>query len=309
MKDKIKPIDVSIISTYMGRSLTAAIAVFVVAVTIAALVSGGGAERNIIEVCVSTGRTESYTLRAYEPFRVLLSGETRRPVVLDACKGEWSPGYDLYILPMDEYFRHAERQGIEPLYELRDNERHDDDAVLVSRPSQANRDYSTVKLDDVVFATPRSVNRFWVQMSMLSRGGFEAPASNEQLRFEGTQGDGSRVVFGVLHGAYRLGACKLSDLTNLTERGILRGGELEVLDKAGALPEVVIAVPHDEAAYYRRKLTAIASLLDDISSPAAWNETVELLRSRGVVALRPIDSAKIERTRRLFERYSDLASR
>ncbi|MDH3216785.1 MAG: phosphate/phosphite/phosphonate ABC transporter substrate-binding protein, partial [Candidatus Krumholzibacteria bacterium] len=214
MKDRIKPIDVSIISTYMGRSLTAVVAVFVIAVAVSALISRRGVERNVIDVCVSDGHEIARSLQVYEPLTILLSRETRRPVILHACVDTWVSGHDVYIMPIDEFFRHGRRLDLEALFEVKHGER-DDEAVLIARDSLGMADCADVSPSQVAFSTPDSVNRFWVQMSMLSQRGFKGPNSLSDFRFEGSAFDGTRVVFGVLYGQYRLGACKRSDIGSL----------------------------------------------------------------------------------------------
>jgi ABC-type phosphate/phosphonate transport system substrate-binding protein len=308
MKDKIKPIDLSIISSYMGRSLTGAIALFVIAVAVSSLFSGGGPQRNIIDVCVFDSRTV-WPRDAYAPFRMLLSGEARRPVVLHVCEENWDREYDLYILPTGVYLQYSARLGIEALYEVRHTQRPRDSAILVARPTDENVDFASMSPADVAFSTRSSINGFLIQLSILAERGFKMPAAVDQFRFEGGAGDESRVILGVLYGAYRLGACRLSDLSSLTERGVIRAGELTVVDRAEALPEIVIAAPSGEATYYRRRLKHIDALLDEITAPGDQNGSVRLLKSYGIKGLEPVDEGRIEKTRRLFEQYADRLTR
>ena len=92
MKDRIKPIDVSILSTYMGRSLTIVVTVVVVGIAISAYLAGGGPERNTISVCVPAGSSAIAAMRTYEPLRALLSKVTRRPA--DLGVGQLDPGLE-----------------------------------------------------------------------------------------------------------------------------------------------------------------------------------------------------------------------
>jgi hypothetical protein len=282
MKDKIKPIDLSIISTYMGRPLTVVIALFVAGVTISALIGGGDAQRNIIDVCVHDDRP-SRVMSVYEPLRVLLSDETRRPVVLHAGE-ERHVDCDLYVMPTHDYLSRADELGIEAIYEIRRTEKRNDSAILIGRSSENAIDYG-----------------FWVQLSMLSRNGFQMPASPSELRFAGCVGDQSRVVLGVVYGAYRLGACRLSDVTSLTEKGVIDGDEITVLARADALPETVIAAHTGETRYYARKLKNIARLVDEAASPVNQTETVRLLKSYGVGGLGPVSKGRIQEANGLFK--------
>jgi hypothetical protein len=299
MKDKIKPIDLSIISTYMGRPLTVVIALFVAGVTISALIGGGDAQRNIIDVCVHDDRP-SRVMSVYEPLRVLLSDETRRPVVLHAGE-ERHVDCDLYVMPTHDYLSRADELGIEAIYEIRRTEKRNDSAILIGRSSENAIDYSRLSPEDVAFSGPYSVNGFWVQLSMLSRNGFQMPASPSELRFAGCVGDQSRVVLGVVYGAYRLGACRLSDVTSLTEKGVIDGDEITVLARADALPETVIAAHTGETRYYARKLKNIARLVDEAASPVNQTETVRLLKSYGVGGLGPVSKGRIQEANGLFK--------
>ncbi|MFQ5512675.1 MAG: hypothetical protein ACE5EO_12615, partial [Candidatus Krumholzibacteriia bacterium] len=166
MRDRIKPIDVSILSTYMGRSLTIVVAVVVVGIAVSAYLTGGP-ERNTVSICVPAGGSAARALRRYEPFRALLSSETRRPAELMACEGTWPPGCDLYVMPAHEYFRHARELGVTAFYEVLLGAGTDGGAVLVAR-SPSDIDFAKLQPGDIAFAGPSSVNGFWVQMSSLA---------------------------------------------------------------------------------------------------------------------------------------------
>jgi len=298
MKDRIKPIDLSIISTYMGRWLTLVMTLFVVGIAISALVSGGDAQRNIIDICVYDDRP-ARVMSVYEPLRLLLSDETRRPVVLHAA-GERHVQCDLFVMSTHEFLTRKEALGIEAIYEIRRTAKRNDSAVLIAR-SKEPIDYSGLSPEDVVFSDPHSVNGFWVQLSMLSKLGFRMPGSLSELRFAGSEGDQSRVVLGVVYGAYRLGACRLSDITSLTERGVIGGREVAVLAREDALPEIVIATRAGETRYYAGKLKNIARLVDEAASPVNQPETVRLLKSYGVTALEPVNGGQIREVGGLYE--------
>jgi hypothetical protein len=301
MRERIKPFDLNLISTYMGRWLTLVITAFIIAVAVGAYVGrGGGAQRNIIDVCVDGG-SEERAADAYEPLRALLSDQTRRPVRLSIGEGSWNPGCDLYIMPTDVYLRRSRELGVVAFYEIKDTERQNDSALLVSSASAGSIDFAALSPNDVAFWAPRSVNGFWVQISMLERKGFRVPPSVAELRFEGTADDVSRALLGVVYGTYRLAACRMSDLTSLVDHGVIRQGELALVERADALPQVVVAGSPSQVAYYRRKLAAIDRLLEDIAVPASRKETVRLLKSNRIRSLDPIENGRIEEARRLWE--------
>jgi hypothetical protein len=151
----------------------------------------------------------------------------------------------------------------------------------------------------VVFTAPTSANGCWAQLAMLEEAGFKAPAGLEHYHFEGSPSDGTRVVFSVIYGTYRLGACRVADLTRLTEERMLRRGEIHVIRKADPVPELVIAAAPGQAGYYRRKLRNIQDMLDEHAVPAMQDDTVKLLKSFGIRRLRPIDDEGIERAEQL----------
>ena len=133
MKDRIKPIDVSILSTYMGRSLTLVVTLAVVGIAVSAYLAGGGPERNTISMCVPAGSSAIAAMRTYEPLRVLLSKVTRRPADLVACEGVWPAGCDLYIMSTHAYFADADKLGLEALHEVLSGDGTQERAILVAR--------------------------------------------------------------------------------------------------------------------------------------------------------------------------------
>ncbi|UCG52532.1 MAG: PhnD/SsuA/transferrin family substrate-binding protein [Candidatus Latescibacterota bacterium] len=307
MKDKLRLIDVSLLSSYMGRALTVVVTVFVVSVAISAYLRGGrGSEHNVISVCVPSSATEGEALRVFDPLRALLSREARRPVVLSECGEHWPPGFDLYVMPIHQYLLHEETLDVVALHEVESSERRRDKAVIISRTRDHGIRLSDASPADVVFSHPHAVNGFWIQAAAMKKAGFEFPDDPRELCFEGSTATGDRAVFGVLFGAYRLGACKLSELTTLANEGIVRAEEFHVVHGEDVLPELVIAAGRDEAAYYGRRLEGVARLLDEDASTATADTTVRLLKSLGVCRLVPVTADRMKRTRELFEEFGSL---
>jgi len=312
MKNKIQLIDVTIISSYMGRWLTLLSTVLVIGIAVSAWLERGHLRHNIISVCVADAVAPGDATEALEPFRVLLARETRRPVVLTVAPaggqagGAAAPegGHDMYIMPTAEYVATGEQLGLEALFEILDTERLNDQAVIIAR-SGDHVDLASLGEADIAFAAPQSVNRFWVQASILEKHGAKRLVDP---RFEGGDFDAARVILAVVFGQYRAGACRLSDIAALRQRGILRGGEVSVLDKADVLPEIVVAVPHGEASYYRRRLDGVAARIAEAASPSMTNETVQLLKSCGFKGLQPVDAMRVERARKLARRYAGEAA-
>jgi len=303
MKNKLRVIDVSMLSSYMGKALTVFVTIFVVAIAVSALVDGGGIEKNVIRVCVPARPRAGDAVRMYEPLRSLLSRETRRPVVLTECSSEWPRGFDVYVMPVDEFFESEKALDAAALFEVRSSARPGDQAVVVSKRTAAPVDLSSVAPADAAFSHPLSVNGFWVQAEALSRSGFELPADTARLRFEGTKGDATRVIFGVVFGAYTLGACKQSEIASLSASGSIDARGLRVVVSGDVLPETVLAAARGEARYFDRKIGAVAALLDRERSTANPDDTIELLKAVGVCGLDRLSEERFSHTRALFERF------
>lgn len=306
MKNKIKIIDVNILSSYMGKWLTVFVAVFVVGVTISALLSrGGSTERNIVTIGVPQGRTPDDAARLYGPLRTLIVRETRRPVVVTPQAGEWSADLDLYVMPIHEFVRQADRLALVPIYEVNRTGRPTDYAILIVRSDDASVDIAQLSAREVVFTDRYAINGFWVQAAAMMKSGFVLPMDANQIHFAGVGEDVSRVIFSVLYGEYRVGACRLSDLVSMTERGVIRGGELRVLSKFNALPERVIGAHEREAPYYRDKLASLGRDLAQVPA-ATSDDTIELLKALGFRGLQPVGPARIESAREAYRAVEKL---
>lgn len=302
MKNKTRIIDVSMLSSYMGRWLTLFVTIAVVLIALSAIFNGDlGSRRDIIQICVQAGIHPGESANRFEPLRALVSRESKRPAVLVECAGEWPADFDLFVMPLDQFFRHADDLPITPLYEIRVTERNSDKAILIAGPAGEGMEPSGAKAGDVAFADPRSVNGFWLQADYLEKLGAGLGAGG--YRFEGTRDDATPVIYSVLHGKYPWGACKLSELASLIDRGILKSGELRVIHSEDALPDIVIGARTADSSYYTRKLGAVATLLEETELAARRDDTVDLLKSHGVRRLEPVTSPRIERAAALFDRF------
>jgi ABC-type phosphate/phosphonate transport system substrate-binding protein len=307
MKNKVRVIDVSMLSSYMGRWLTVFVTIFVVAIAASALFVAGGIEKNVIRICVPARPRAQDAVRNYEPLRSLISRETRRPVVLAECAGEWPRGYDVYVMPVDDFFENEKSLDISALFELRSSPKRGDRAVVISKRTAVPVDLPSLAPGDVVFSHPHSVNGFWVQAEALAASGFELPADTTRLRFEGSKEDATRVIFGVVFGDYKLGACKQSEIASLSENGSIDARGLRVVASGDVLPETVLAAARREARYFDRKIASVAALLDRARSPASPDDTIELLKAVGVCGLERLSDDRLSHTRLLFERYGSFS--
>ncbi len=290
------------LSSYMGRWLTLFVTIAVILIAVSAFFNGDlGSRRDIIRICVPAGLHPGESANRFEPLRALVSRESRRPAVLVECAGEWPADFDLFVMPMDEYFRHANVLPITPLFEIGITDRQRDKAILIAGPAGEGMEPSGARAQDVAFADPRSVNGFWLQADHLERLG--AGLGEEDYRFVGTRDDGTPVIYSVLHGKYPWGACKLSELAALIDRGILEASDIRVIHSEDALPDIVIGARGSDSSYYTRKLGAVAALLQETELAARRDDTVDLLRSHGIRRLEPVTPSRIERTAALFDRF------
>lgn len=303
----------------MGKALTVFVTLAVVGIAVSALVDNGGFEKNVVRVCVRAGQRSGDAVEDFEPLRSLLARETRRPVNLVESGGDWPRGLDVYVMPVDEFFRWEAALEIVPIYEVVSSESPNDKAVVVARPSEGQHGLPSLRLEEVVFVHPMSVNGFWVQAAALAeeggRRGAAGPAETldtsvleaQALAFEGASSDATRVICGVAVGAFLFGACKASEIADLARRGVIDPRELRVVLSRDRLPETVIAVEPREARYFGSKMARIAALLEDDSSVGDQRDSVRLLAAAGVRRLDRVDAGRIDEVRKLFERFGGLS--
>jgi hypothetical protein len=305
MKNKVKLIDINILSSYMGRRLTGLVTLLVLALTISALFYRGGFLRHSpIEVCVVGESPETGNRHKFEPLRNLLAHETRRSVAFKFFENP-TPSFELYIMPVLEFLREEKKLDIVPLYAYKTMHRGPDRAVIIAAQGREIPDLSKISPYDVIFASPVSLNGFFVPLAVLESRGMHLPDALESLHFAGGYWDSSsRVVLGVVYGAYELGACRQSDIDALIEKKVLREGEVRIVAQADALPEVVIASCEAESDYFNKKLSSVENAFKDGRSGNRM-KNVELARAYGLQGLEPIDSKQLQAARELFRRFGE----
>ena len=308
MKNKIRLIDVSILSSYMGKALTGLVTLFVIGIAVSALLNGGGIERNVIRVCVPRGDSAGEAVDAWEPFRALLAGETRRPVIVSESAGDFPGGFDVYVMPVDDFFENESRLGVTVLFEIGSARARGDKALVITKSSAEPVDPSSVDPGDIAFADRRSVNGYWVQAGALAEKGVDVAAA-EGLRFEGTRRDATRAVFAVIFGGARFGACRLSEIASLAERGMIDPREIRTVIAGEALPELVVSADRRESEYFKKKIGAISTRLRERGALTSRGDAARLLEARGIEAIEPLPAPRLEQTRRLYERFGAAARR
>lgn len=309
MKNKLRLIDINIVSAYMGRFMTLFVMAAVLAVTISALFSKGGVRDHLtLTIQVPSGRSADDALDFYEPLRYLLAKETGRTVRVQApappaarpTSDNWCGECELYVLPMEDFVASREEQRLTALYSISPTEHRRDTAVLIKRHGETIP--AVLTQDDVVFTSPKSVNGCWVQLLLLESEGFAAPETIASLRFAPVVGGATWVVYAVLFGEYAVGACRQSDLAALVSTGSLRGDEITVVRTSPAVPEVVLACRSEDAGYYRGLLETISAKLADPNPPGTDRDAIELMKSRGMRSLLRVSQDELGRATALFDR-------
>jgi ABC-type phosphate/phosphonate transport system substrate-binding protein len=308
MKNKIRIIDVSILSSYMGKALSVLVTLFVVGIAASALFSGGGAERNVIRVCVPAGARSGDAAESWEPFRALLAAETRRPVVVSESGGDWPAGFDLYVMPPSDLFEKESRLGVEALFEIAAAPHRSEKAVVIAKSSEDAEDFPPADPGEIAFADPLSVNGFWVQAGALAERGLDVNAAAD-LRFEGTRRDATRAVFAVLFGGARFGACRIGEISSLAERGAIDPREIQTVMAADALPDLLLCAERRESKYFEKRIGAVSRRLGDRGALSPRGDAARLLAARGIAAIERLPAGRLEQTRRLYERFGSAARR
>ncbi len=299
MKNKVRLIDITVVSAYMGRFLTAIVSAMVIAVTVSALVSKGGIrDHQTLSVGVPPMRGVDATEEYFEPLRLLLALESGRKVEVNSHTPGWCDRCELHLLPIAEFVAAAAERDLVPLYSICRTRSGADAAVVVARSDDFRSVVPTPQ--NVMFVDPQSVNGCWVQLEQLESRGFTSPDRVASLRFA-PMPSAARVVFSVLMGASAYGACRQSDLTELVAAGDLDRNELQVVFSSPAVPELVVACRPADAEYYRHLLSRTAARIAVLESSGMVREAALLLRSRGMRSMRPVSQDELDRTVALFD--------
>lgn len=296
MKNKLRMIDINVASSYMGKFLTLGVTAAVLAITVSAMYGPGGFRNHrplLIEVPASGGAER------YRPLRDLIAIETGRSVMI-RVRGEQScEDCDLYVFPIEPFLSQGSARGLTPLYAVEPIGPGRNAAVLIARRAAPPPD-SPPAAEDVIFSHERSLNGFWVQLSLLEAEGFTAPGGLGSLRFASTPGAGTRVVYSVALGQSALGACRASDLTEAVRSGGIGGDELTIVRSSPALPELVVAGRPSDAAYLAGVLERIAAALLVEDSAGRRRAAVRMMKIEGMRRLRPVERGELEKAAELY---------
>jgi len=111
------------------------------------------------------------------------------------------------------------------------------------------------------------------------------------------------VIFTVLFGGARFGACRLSEIASLAGRGAIDPREIQTVIAADALPDLVIAADRRESAYFEKKIAAVSERLGERDALSPGGDAARLLEARGIAAIERLPAPRLEQTRRLYERF------
>lgn len=274
MKNKIKVIDFSIVSTYMGRYLTAVVAVLMFAITLSALLSGGGTpvEGTVIVGVPSRGDAET-TLDFFEPLRSLLERNIAMTVRLEVCEDSWPESCDFLVMSVHEFQRLRESESLVAIFSVEPPGGWSGAAIIAG--GSVGEIPSDVSGDDALFTAPHSINGCWVQLRALEERGVVFPAMLDELEFAPPPGHAERVVYSVATGRYRLGAVPRRVVSRMISEGKIAADEVAIVATLPSMPETVLC--HREGGRVPEPLTTRAeTVFGPVLSPIGAAEIAQL---------------------------------
>ena len=285
MQNKIKVIDISIVSTYMGRYLTAVVAVLVVAITISALFSSGGWETTgDLVVAVPMRESDEETLRHFEPLRTLIEQRVGRSVRLEVRGQYWPEACHLYVMSIHEFHRVRDERQLTAIYSV-EPAGGLAGAVIISG-GDSKETPAGVSGADVLHMAPHSINGCWIQLRALEERGVVFAPSLEDLEYAPPPGRAERVVYSVALGQYRIGTVPRMAVDKMLSDRRIVPGEVTVVATFPSLPETVLCVRRDALP---------PALGEDENGTLTRGESLHLSR---------IDHSEMERIEELFEYVS-----
>jgi len=295
MKNKLRLIDINILSTYMGRFLTAIVTVLVLVITVSALLGGRAIVRPMLaEIQVPSVGARAETLSHYEPLRLLVAEATGWRVSLVVENEADEADADLYLTPLRDFLELREALDLEPVLSLK-SAAGQDSAVIVALPGPRSLDpLRDIAPGDLALGARGAINRAWIQLDILSSDGFDLAERAPELEFSDEVGHANRAIYAVLFGEKIAGACMLSDIEQLSASGALAPGELDVIAAAPTLPDAILSSRGRHAA------TLLVSLPGVLDSPRIDT------KQWGYPQARPPRRAEMERATELYQRVGQL---
>lgn len=258
----MKSRDNNIFSEHIGRSLTWIIASFVLAVTLHALITGGGiTRRTTIRIC----RLESAALPSAalaDALQKPLTEAAEQPVAIFPIAGIAAGDCDLLLLPAFDWLLSPDEFDGIPIFSLDMIPVQNDEALLISGWDGGAGTMPGLSAAELQFTNYRSMNGFWNQLEMLRENGVHLPADLDSFRFAGGDGHAcERVIVAVLSGSAGYGACCGTTLREFERAGLIRPEKLHIVARRRALPEMLIISSRAGATHYRSCLNRARSAL------------------------------------------------
>jgi hypothetical protein len=192
---------------------------------------------------------------------------------------------DLYIQPLATFLEVGPKQNLVPLYSLTATTNGREGAVLFTTAADSIV-VDQLSPAEVVFTDPDDANGFWAQLVWLRERGFHLPERESDFRFEDGGDISARLVYSVLWGRYKIGACRMSDLVRLLDRGFLHPGEVRVIAMTTALPDFIISSRPESAGRLSERLAALSDARSSSGSEDGFS-------------IAPIDETALKRVGRL----------
>jgi len=253
-------VEFNIKSSRLGKFLTLIMGVLMLGLTAAALVSDQGIlSDGGLTIARPDGSAPGESEDQFEPLVRHLASVAKRTVRFS----EPSEEADLYIHSLVDFLEARPRLGLVPLRFLARSGGARDAAVLFSTGAHPGP-FDQLSPAEVVFTAPDDPNGFWAQLAWLRERGFQAPAQLSDFQFEGAGEHAIRGIFSVVWGRYKIGACRMSDLTYLLGRGLLHPGEVHIVVETAALPEMIISARPEDAG----RLAGLLDALPNVLTPA-----------------------------------------
>lgn len=284
--NRVKPIDISILSAHMGHIQTAVVAAVVVGLALHAWFTRSSVRDDEVLTIAIDGDADRM-----DPLVRLIARRTSRVTDVESIGG--MARADLVVMPSLEFTRRRDELALVALFGL--EAAPGDRALLVAAPGHTGLPR---RIDEVLFSGPASVNGCWVQLSVLD-GNLAVPATVDSLRFV-PGADAARVPWAVARGDAGFGACRASDLDGADTLAV-------VLEQA-ALPEWIIAARPEEAPYFRERLAPLADAFADPGAHSDELDLVELLAGRGLGSFRGISPgqwSRLEEAGAVMERLTE----
>lgn len=252
MRQKLKPIDFNILSSYLGKYITALVSVLVVVLTVSAYLTGPDGDE-AVRVCLD--RLPFDRDGKLSEVVELFSLRAKPRLVLTRC-GLQGEGQEVRLLSLARWLEEAHGNA-SPLFALTYEGREPEAALLVARGKMEVEKLAEMGAVDLVVANPHSFSAYWVQVDYLLQMGVDRAHLQVHFADDRVGGGYVRALLELLGGNYQLAACRRSDLNYLQTRDGSLADELFPVAEIPLPPLLVIAAKRDIARGLRQRLAPL----------------------------------------------------